>query len=420
MSTTTLQSATKRAAEALDVAGLRRQFPILGRAARDRPLVYLDNAATSQKPQAVIDALLRFYTEDCSNIHRGAHLLGQRASEAYDAARVRVQRFLGAGSDSEIIFVRGTTEAINLVAQAFGTRHLEPGQEIIISTLEHHANIVPWQMLCQRRGTRLRIVPVDETGQLVMDAYERLLGPRTGLVAVTHASNALGTVTPLREIIALAHRQGVPVLVDGAQAVPHRRVDVSQLDCDFYAFSGHKVFGPTGIGVLYAKRRWLEAMPPYQGGGGMISSVRFQGTTYADPPHKFEAGTPHIAGAIALGAAIDFLDQYSGRAIEEYEQQLLEYATQSLASVPGLRIIGTAPDKVPILSFVLQGIHPHDVGTILDRYGIATRTGHHCAQPLMERFGVPATTRASLAMYNTHHEIDALIDALHKVNEVFR
>lgn len=403
----------------IDVGRVREQFPILRQTIRGKPLVYLDSAATAQKPQPVIDAICRFYRSECSNIHRGVHQLAERATRAYEEARLRVQRFLGAREPREIVFVRGATEAINLVAQSYGAEHVRPGDEIVISAMEHHSNIVPWQMLCRQKGSVLRVVPVDDEGQLVLDEYARLLGPRTRLVAVTHASNVLGTVTPVREMVDLAHQRGVPVLVDGAQAAPHRPVDVAELDCDFYTFSGHKLYGPTGIGVLYGKAEVLESMRPYQGGGGMIRSVTFDETTYDRPPGKFEAGTPHIAGAVGLAAAIDFVEDLGWEPIIEYEQELLSHATDALSAVRGLRLLGTAADKVAILSFVLDGAHPHDVGTILDAQGIATRTGHHCAQPLIERLRVPATTRASLAFYNTHEEIDALARALEQVSEVF-
>jgi len=402
-----------------DVGRVREQFAILRRTVRGKPLVYLDNAATTQKPQAVIDAICRFYNSECSNIHRGVHQLAERATWAYEEARLKVQRFLGARQPREIVFVRGATEAINLVAQSYGAAHLRPGDEIIISAMEHHSNIVPWQMLCRQKGAVLRVVPVDDDGELVLEEYERLLGPKTRIVAVTHASNVLGTVAPVGEIIDLAHQRGVPVLLDGAQAAPHRPVDVAELDCDFYTFSGHKLYGPTGIGVLYGKAELLESMPAYQGGGGMIRSVTFDETTYDRPPGKFEAGTPHIAGAMGLAAAIDFVEELGRKRIAEYEHRLLWYAADALSAVPGLRLIGTAADRVAILSFVLDGVHPHDVGTILDTQGIATRTGHHCAQPLMERFGVPATTRVSFALHNTDEEIDALSRALEKVSEVF-
>jgi cysteine desulfurase/selenocysteine lyase len=402
-----------------DVRRVREDFPILKQKVHGKPLVYLDNAATTQKPRAVLDALRRFYEADNSNVHRGVHLLSERATADYESARGKVQRFLGAAEPREVVFVRGTTEAINLVAQTFGRRNVGAGDEVVISAMEHHSNIVPWQMLCEEKQARLRVVPISDAGEYLVDEYARMLGPRTRLVSVVHVSNALGTVNPVRQIIDLAHRRGIPVLVDGAQAVPHWGVDVQALDCDFYAFSGHKVYGPTGIGILYGKAQLLEAMPPYQGGGDMISSVTFARTTYNTLPYKFEAGTPHVAGAVGLGAALDYLSAVGRDAVAAYEQELLEYATAAVAGVPGVRLIGTARQRAGALSFVLEGVHPHDLGTILDREGIAVRTGHHCAQPVMERFGVPATVRASLALYNTREEIDALVDGIHKVKEVF-
>jgi cysteine desulfurase/selenocysteine lyase len=410
----------RRPRPAFDVRRIRDDFPLLRQQVHGKPLVYLDNAATTQKPQAVIDALVRFYTTDNSNVHRGVHLLSGRATAAFEAARVKVQHFLHAAQSCEIIFVRGATEAINLVAQTYGRRHVQAGDEIVISAMEHHSNIVPWQMLCEEKQARLRVVPINDRGEIPLEEYARLLGPRTRLVAVVHVSNALGTINPVRQIIELAHRQGVPVLVDGAQAVPHMTVDVQELDCDFYAFSGHKVYGPTGIGVLYGKAGLLGAMPPYQGGGDMISSVTFEKTTYNTLPHKFEAGTPHVAGAIGLGAAIDYLSATGVENVARHEQELLGYATAALARVPGVRLIGTARERAGAVSFILEGVHPHDIGTILDREGIAIRTGHHCAQPVMERFGVPATARASLACYNTRDDIDVLVEGMHKVKEVFR
>jgi len=403
----------------LDVAALRKDFPILGRPVRGRPLVYLDNAATTQKPQCVLEAILAYYRNDNANIHRGVHELSERATEAYEAARGKLRRFLNAAHAREIIFVRGATEGINLVAQSWGRTALGPGDEILLSHLEHHSNIVPWQMLRDERGAVLRVIPVLDNGELDLEAYERMLGPRTKIVAVTHVSNALGTITPVRRIIEMARSWGAAVLVDGAQAAAHLRVDVRALDCDFYVLSGHKVYGPTGIGALYGKAERLEAMPPYQGGGDMIESVSFERTTYNALPYKFEAGTPHIAGAVGLGAAIDYLEQIGLEPIAAHEHELLEYATQALGEVPGLKIFGTARDKAAVVSFTLEGVHPHDVGTILDQQGIAVRTGHHCAQPVMERFGVPATTRASLAMYNTREEVDALVAGLLHVREVF-
>ena len=404
----------------LDVKRLREDFPILHQTLRHgRSLVYLDNAATTQKPRAVIDALVGYYERDNANIHRGVHELSQRATAAFEEARAKVQDFLGAAHPSEIIFTRGATEAINLVAQSFGRANLRPGDEVLISAMEHHSNIVPWQLLCEEKGGRLRVLPIDDRGELVMEQLPRLLGPRTKLVAVGHVSNALGTLNPLREIIALAHEQGVPVLVDGAQAVAHTRVDVQDLGCDFYCFSGHKLYGPTGIGVLFGRRALLEAMAPWQGGGEMIASVSFEKTLYNVLPHKFEAGTPHIGGAIGLGAAIDYVQSVGLDAIAAYEGELLAYGTRALLGVPRLRLIGTAREKASVLSFVMEGVHPHDIGTILDQEGIAIRTGHHCAQPVMDRFGVAGTARASLALYNTRDEIDALVAGLRKVAEVF-
>lgn len=409
----------KKTPPALDVEKIRKDFPILSQKVRGKPLVYLDNAATTQKPQAVIDALVRYYSEDNANIHRGVHLLSQRATDAYEEARDRARWLLNASCDREIIFTRGTTESINLVAQAYGRSAFRPGDEIIISGMEHHSNIVPWQMVCQQTGAVLRVIPITDAGELDMEVYARLLCPRTRFVAIVHVSNALGTINPAREIVEMAHRVGARVLLDGAQAVAHMEVDVRALDCDFYAFSGHKLFGPTGIGVLYGKQELLEAMPPWQGGGDMIRSVTFEKTTYNVLPYKFEAGTPHIAGGIGLGTAIDYVRQIGLDAIATYERGLLEYGTQALQSIPGLRLVGTAQEKASVLSFTLADIHPHDIGTILDQEGIAVRTGHHCAQPVMERFGVPATARASLAFYNTREEIDALARGLHKVLEVF-
>ena len=404
----------------LDVKRLREDFPILHQTLRHgRSLVYLDNAATTQKPRAVIDALVGYYERDNANIHRGVHELSQRATAAFEEARAKVQHLLGAAHPSEIIFTRGATEAINLVAQSFGRANLRPGDEVLISAMEHHSNIVPWQQLCEEKGGRLRVLPIDDRGELVMEELPRLLGPRTKLVAVGHVSNALGTLNPLREIIALAHEQGVTVLVDGAQAVAHTRVNVQDLDCDFYCFSGHKLYGPTGIGVLFGRRALLEAMAPWQGGGEMIASVSFEKTLYNVLPHKFEAGTPHIGGAIGLGVAIDYVQSVGLDAIAAYEGELLAYGTRALLGVPRLRLIGTAREKASVLSFVMEGVHPHDIGTILDQEGIAIRTGHHCAQPVMDRFGVAGTARASLALYNTRDEIDALVAGLRKVAEVF-
>ncbi len=402
-----------------DVMRLREDFPILKEKIHGKPLVYFDNGATSQKPRAVIDALDRYYRAENSNIHRGVHALSERATAAYEAAREKVRHFINAGSDKEIIFVRGTTEAINLVAQSYGRSFLKPGDEIIVSAMEHHSNIVPWQMLCEQTGAKLRVIPINHDGELVMEEFRRLLNDKTKFVSVTHVSNALGTIVPVKEIIALAHERGVPVLLDGAQAVPHLRVDVQDLGCDFYAFSGHKMFGPTGVGVLYGRRALLEKMPPYQGGGDMSSLVTFEKTHYNVLPYKFEAGTPHIAGGIGLGAAIDYLLALDWDALAAHEHRLLSCATDALASIDGLRIIGTAKEKAGVLSFVLDHVHAHDVGTILDQEGVAVRAGHHCAMPVMQRFGVPATTRASFAFYNTTEEIDVLAQAIHRVRKVF-
>lgn len=407
-------------ASGFDVLRIREDFPILKQIIYGKPLVYLDNAATSQKPQAVIDIVNRVYSMENSNIHRGVHFLSQRATELYEEARAKAQRFISAAESCEIIFVRSTTEAINLVASSYARKNLQPGDEILISAMEHHSNIVPWQIVCEEKGALLRVIPINDDGELLLEEYEKLLGPRTRLVSVTHVSNALGTLNPVSRIINLAHARGVPVLIDGAQSAPHFKVDVQALDCDFFCFSGHKIYGPTGIGILYGKARFLDAMPPYQGGGDMIASVTFEKTIYNHLPYKFEAGTPNISGCVGLGAAIDYLNSIGLDDIAVYENELLHYATQVLSSIPGLRLIGTARHKASIVSFVLEGVHPHDIGTILDGEGIAIRTGHHCAQPVMDRFGVPATARASLAFYNTREEIDALATALYKVSEVFR
>ena len=404
---------------AFDVMRRRADFPILAESVNGHPLVYLDNAATTQKPRSVIDALSRYYAHDNANVHRGVHTLSQRATDDYEAARTNIARFINAGAAEEVVFTRGTTDAINLVAQSFGRPMLRPGDEIVISALEHHSNIVPWQLLCAQTGAVLTVVPVDDAGEFDLDAYASMLGPRTKLVAITHVSNALGTITPIRRIIALARAAGVPVLVDGAQAIAHVAVDVRALDCDFYAFSGHKIFGPTGIGVLYAKAARLEAMPPYQGGGDMIRSVTFEKTEYNDIPYKFEAGTPNIAGAIGLGAALDYVRVVGIDAIEAHERDLLAYATARVSEIPGLRIIGTAKEKAGIVSFTLEGVHAHDVGTILDHGGVAIRAGHHCAMPIMTRFGVPGTARASFALYNTREEVDALAAGIERVRRMF-
>ena len=402
-----------------DVHKIRQDFPILKQLAYGKPLAYLDNAATSQKPQAVIDAITRYYTDDNSNIHRGVHLLSERATHHYEEAREKVRRFINAKERREIIFVRGTTEALNLVAHSYGRANVNAGDEVLITALEHHSNIVPWQILCSERNARLRVAPINDEGEVLLDDFAQLINERTKLVSIAHVSNALGTINPVREMVEMAHRQNIPVMIDGAQAAPHTRIDVQELDCDFYAFSGHKVYGPTGIGVLYGKTELLEAMSPYQGGGDMIASVSFEKTTYNTLPHKFEAGTPNIAGTIGLGAAIDYVTEIGLDRIALHEHDLLTYGTGALSQIPGLRLIGTAKKKAGVLSFVLEGIHPHDVGTVLDREGVAIRTGHHCAMPLMERFGVPATARASLAVYNTREELDALVAGIHKVKEVF-
>jgi cysteine desulfurase / selenocysteine lyase len=402
-----------------DVERVRRDFPILEQLVHGRPLAYLDNAATAQKPRAVIDAISRYYLADNANIHRGVHLLSERATQAYERGRDLVRRFLNARETREIVFVRGTTEAINLVAQAYARPRLKPGDEIVVSVLEHHSNFVPWKMACEATGARLRVVPMTDAGELQLDEYERLLNDRTKLVAIGHVSNALGTINPAAEIVRLAHARGVPVLLDGAQAVPHLRVDVQALDCDFYAFSGHKLFGPTGIGVLYGKAAILDAMPPWQGGGDMISSVTLEEVRYNTLPAKFEAGTPDIAGVAGLAAAIEYLDGIDFEAAAAHEHALARHAEERLSQVPGVTIVGRAPQKAAVISFVMGSAHPHDIGTILDREGVAIRTGHHCCQPLMHRLGVPATARASLAFYNTRDDVDRLVDALERVREMF-
>lgn len=403
----------------LDVARLREDFPILSQTVHGQSLVYLDNAATTQKPRKVIEAIEHYYACDNANIHRGVHLLSQRATKDYENARKKVARFLNAADPHEIIFVRGATEAINLVANSYGRKNVTAGDEIVLTTMEHHSNIVPWQMLCQETGATLRVVPISDAGELDLDAYRALLNDRTRMVAVVHVSNALGTINPVKQMIAEAHARNVPVLVDGAQAVLHMRVDVRDLDADFYVLSGHKLYGPTGVGVLYGKRALLQKMPPWQGGGDMITSVTFEKTTYNVLPYKFEAGTPNIAGGIGLGAAIDYIESVGLDAIAAYEHELLAYGTELLAKMPRIRLIGTAREKASVLSFVVDGVHPHDIGTILDFEGVAIRTGHHCAQPVMDRLGIPATARASLAFYNTREELDRLADALRKVMEVF-
>jgi cysteine desulfurase/selenocysteine lyase len=402
-----------------DVEQIRKDFPVLGRDARGKPLAYLDNAATAQKPSAMIEAVHRYYAHYNANIHRGVHALSEEATQAYEEAREKVAGFIGAPEARELVFVRGTTEGINLVSQAFVRPRLQSGDEILITHLEHHSNIVPWQLLCEQTGAILRVAPIDDHGEVEVEAFERLLGPRTRMVAVGHVSNALGTVNPVRRLIELAKQQGAPVLLDGAQAVPHQTVDVAALGCDFYAFSGHKMYGPMGIGGLWARGEILDEMGPYQGGGEMILSVSFERTTYNRVPHKFEAGTPNIAGAIGLGATIDYLRSIDLEAAWAHEDSLLEYATERLNEVPGTGVIGTAREKTAVLSFTLAGVHPHDVGTVLDQEGIAVRTGHHCAQPVMQHFGIAATTRASFGIYNTQDEVDRMIDALRRVNEIF-
>ena len=403
-----------------DVERVRADFPILSRNVRGKRLVYLDNAATTQKPRAVIDRLVRYYSEENSNVHRGVHYLSEVATMEYENARGVVKRFLNARDEKEIVFTRGTTESINLVAQSWGRANIREGDQILISAIEHHSNIVPWQMLCAEKNATLRVIPVNDAGEVRLDALETLLNPAVKLVAIGHASNALGTINPIRKIVEMAHANGSLVLIDGAQGVPHMQVDVRALGCDFYAFSAHKVYGPTGVGVLYGKEALLDAMPPWQGGGDMILSVSYEKTTYNALPYKFEAGTPNIEGVIGLAAALDYVSRVGLEAISAYEQELLRYATGKLLELDGLRIIGTAAEKAAVISFVLEGVHPHDIGTVVDQEGIAIRTGHHCAQPLMLRFNVPATSRASFGLYNTKEEADALVASLRKVIEVFR
>jgi cysteine desulfurase/selenocysteine lyase len=405
---------------AYDVEAVRRDFPILSTTVHGHPLVYLDNAASAQKPRSVIEAERELYERYYSNIHRGVHQLSVQSTDAYEKARAKAQAFLGASESREVIFVRGTTEAINLVAQAWGRRQVKAGDEVVISGLEHHSNIVPWQLLCEDTGGVLKVAPLNEAGEIELEAYEKLLGPRTKIVSLAHVSNALGTINPVKEMAALAHRHGAVVLIDGAQGAPHLKLDVSDLGVDFYAFSGHKIYGPSGIGVLWGKAALLEAMPPWQGGGDMIASVTFEKTTYNVLPYKFEAGTPNIAGTIALGAALDYVNALGIEAIAAHEHELLELGTALLTEIPGLRLVGTARQKAGVLSFVLDGIHPHDIGTVLDYEGIAVRTGHHCAQPVMDRYGVPATARASLACFNNRADLEALARGIRKVQEMFR
>lgn len=412
-------SAGRESAVRFDVERLREDFPILRQQVRGKPLVYLDNAATSQKPQVVIDAIRNYYERDNANIHRGVHFLSERATEEYERARRVAQRFVNAADSREIIFTRGTTESINLVAQTYGRKHVGAGDEVLLTAMEHHSNIVPWQLLCEEKGARLRVAPIGDRGELLVEEFEKLLGPRTKVVALPHVSNALGTVNPVAKLVEMAHRWNAPVLIDGAQAAPHAPINVQALGCDFYAFSGHKVYGPTGIGVLYGKAALLDAMPPYQGGGDMISSVTFEKTTYNKLPYKFEAGTPNVSGAIGLGAALEYVDRLGIAKIAAHEDEVLAYGMDAVSALPDITLIGTAPHKAGVISFVMNGIHPHDIGTILDQEGIAVRTGHHCAQPVMQRFNIPATARASFALYNTKQEVDALVRGIRKVREVF-
>ena len=402
-----------------DVEKIRADFPVLAQTVNGKPLVYLDNSASSQVPQVVIDRGSKYLREEHSNIHRGVHYLSQHATTAYEAAREKVKRFINAREAKECIFVRGTTEGVNLIAYSYGRKFVGEGDEILVSQMEHHSNILPWQVLAEEKGARIRVIPMNERGELIIYEYENMLNERTRMVAVAHVSNSLGTINPIKEMVATAHKFGVPVCVDGAQSVPHFAVDVQDLDCDFFVFSGHKMFAPTGSGIVYGKREWLDQMPPYQTGGGMIRSVTFEGSTYAPIPEKFEAGTPAIAAAIGLGAAIDYINSIDFAAAAAYERELLDYATERLASIPGVRIIGTATEKASVLSFTVENVHPHDIGTILDQSGIAVRAGHHCAQPVMQFFDVPATARASFAFYNTRQEVDKLADAIQTVIEVF-
>lgn len=402
-----------------DATTIRKDFPILTSTVHGKPLVYLDNAATTQKPQIVLDTLTTYYAKQNANIHRGVHYLSEVATFEYEKARGKVKNLLNAADSKEIIFTKGTTDGINLAAHSYGRKYINAGDEVIISAMEHHSNIVPWQLLCEERGAKLRVIPMNDEGELRIDEFEKMLSPKTKIVSVVYVSNSLGTINPVKKIIELSHANGTPVLIDGAQSVAHMKVDVRELDCDFFVFSGHKIFGPTGIGALYGKSEWLETMIPYQGGGDMIRSVTFEKTTFNDLPFKFEAGTPNIAGGIGLGAAIDYVQRIGFDVISEYENDLLGYGTEELRSVHGLKIIGTAKEKAGVISFVLENAHPHDIGTILDREGIAIRTGHHCTQPVMQRFGIPATARASLSMYNTKEEIDVLVRGIAKVKEIF-
>lgn len=403
----------------INVEQLRREFPVLSQTVNGKPLVYLDNAATTQKPKAVVERLMDYYYKENSNIHRGAHYLSMQATEAYEEARETTRMYLNAAFSREIIFTRGTTESINLVASSFSQKFLKEGDEILISAMEHHSNIVPWQMACQQKGATLKVIPMDEQGVLRMDTLDELLTEKTRLVAVSHVSNALGTINPVEDIIGKAHQKGIPVLIDGAQAVPHMKVDVQKLDCDFYCFSGHKLYGPMGVGILYGKEEWLEQMPPYQGGGEMIKEVRFTGTTYNELPFKFEAGTPNVGDVLGLEAALRFVSYLRHDVISVYEDSLMQYAMKQLATLPGIRFIGTAEHKTSVISFLFDDIHPYDSGVILDKLGIAVRTGHHCAQPVMDFFNIPGTIRVSFAMYNSLKEIDLLMDALKKVRTLF-
>ncbi|NIM20126.1 MAG: SufS family cysteine desulfurase [Candidatus Latescibacteria bacterium] len=403
----------------MDVQRIREDFPALHQQVNGKPLVYLDSAATTQKPLSVIQAVRQYYEKDNSNVHRGVHTLSARATESYETARIKVQRFINAADAREIIFVRGATEGINLVANSYGRKHIRAGDELLITAMEHHSNIVPWQLLCEEKDAHLRVAPINERGEVVLESYEKLITDRTKLVAITYISNSLGTINPVKEMIELAHRRRVPVLVDGAQAGPHLPLDVQEIGCDFLVVSGHKMYAPTGIGALYGKLELLESMPPYQGGGEMIQSVTFEKTTYNDVPHKFEAGTPNIADAVGFGAAIDYLNALGMQAIAAHEDDLVRCAIAALSAIPGLRFIGTARDRAAVVSFTIENIHPHDIGTILDQEGIAIRTGHHCSQPVMDRFGVPATSRASFGLYNTHAEIDSLVAGIYKAKELF-
>ncbi len=414
-----IENAMPAASDKLNIEAVRRDFPILNLKVHGRQLVYLDNAATTQKPQVVLDAIQRYYTEQNSNVHRGVHYLSQLATREYEGARVKIQKFINAAESHEIIFTHGATEGINLIASSYGRKFVHEGDEVIISAMEHHSNIVPWQMLCEQVGAKLRIIPINEKGELLIDDLDGMINARTRLIALVHLSNALGTINPVKRVIDIAHSHDVPVLLDGAQATSHLKIDVQELDCDFYVFSGHKVCGPTGIGVLYGKSQWLESMPPFMGGGDMISSVSFEKTTYNSLPYKFEAGTPNIEGAIGLGVAIDYLTGIGIDRIAAYENELLDYATEVIGSIPGVKLIGTAREKSSVLSFTLENIHPHDIGTILDQEGIAIRAGHHCAQPVMKFFNVPATARASFSFYNTKQEIDTLAEGIQRVIEVF-